>query len=311
MRTLSPPAGLARLAGAVTLASAGLILTSLAATAPAASAAPAAPATPAASAASAHGASAAGRVGWIRLAHLSPNAPAVDVYLYSFGNATAQIVLQHVSYGTVSPFEQVAAGDYTVAMRAAGAPASSKPILSTAVDVAAGHAYTVAGMGPAAGLRLQVIPDKLRTPPGKALVRVIQASLQQDKVTVTAGRATLASNLKFATVSRYVAVKPGTWTVRAAGSSETARASITLAAGTVHTLVILDDPGTLSIDNLLDAAGAKVAPSGSAQTGFGGTAARPGTALLPWAAAALAGLIGAVGGTVALTRRRRPALHAR
>lgn len=305
MRTLRSPAGLVRFASAVTLASAGLMLGSLAATAPAASAASAA------STSAAHHATAAGRVGWIRLAHLSPNAPAVDVYLYSFGNATAQIVLQHVSYGTVSPFEQVAAGDYTVAMRAAGAPAKSKPILSTAVDVAAGHAYTVAGMGPAAGLRLQVIPDRLRTPPGKALVRVIQASLQQDKVTVTAGGAKLASNLKFATVSHYVAVKPGTWTVRAAGGNQTAQSSITLAAGTVHTLVILDDPGTLSIDNLLDAAGAKVAPSGSAQTGFGGTAARPGTGLLPWAVAALAGLIAAVTGTALLARRRRPALHAR
>jgi Domain of unknown function (DUF4397) len=305
MRTLRSPAGLARLAGAVALASAGLIVSSVAATAPAASAATAAATGPA------HHASAAGRVGWIRLAHLSPNAPAVDVYLYSFGNATAKIVLQHVSYGTVSPFEQVAAGDYTVAMRAAGAPAKSKPILSTAVDVAAGHAYTVAGMGPAAGLRLQVIPDRLRTPPGKALVRVIQASLQQDKITVKAGRATLASNLKFAHVSSYVAVKPGTWTVRAAGGAETASSSITLEAGTVHTLVILDGPGTLSIDNLLDAAGAKVAPVGSAETGFGGTAGRPGTALLPWAAAALAGLVAAVTGTALLARRRRPALHAR
>src|ERR1700730_10283644 len=65
-------------------------------------------------------ASASAQVGWVQLAHLSPNTPAVDVYLYSFGNSTAQIVLKHVAYGTVSPFEQIAAGDYTVAMRLAG-----------------------------------------------------------------------------------------------------------------------------------------------------------------------------------------------
>ena len=105
---------------------------------------------------------------------------------------TAQIVLKHVSYGTVSGYEQVAAGDYTVAMRAAGAKPSSKPVLSTAVDVKAGRSYTVAGMGPAAGLRLAVIPDRLTTPRGKALVRVIQASMQQDTVTVTAGKDALA-----------------------------------------------------------------------------------------------------------------------
>ena len=46
-------------------------------------------AAPAASASAGHG--------WLRLAHLSPNTPAVDVYLYSFGNPDAQIVLKHVA----------------------------------------------------------------------------------------------------------------------------------------------------------------------------------------------------------------------
>jgi hypothetical protein len=250
-------------------------------------------------------------VGWVQLAHFSPNTPAVDVYLYSFGNPSAQLVLHHVAYGTVSPFEQVAAGDYTVAMRLAGAPAGSKPVLSTAVDVAAGHAYTVAGMGPESGIRLQVIPDVLTTPAGKALVRVIQASLQQDSVTVTAGQTKLATDLKFASVTGYRTVSPGTWTVRAAGSSETATASIQLAAGSIHTLVILDEPNKLVIDDLLEAAGSKVAAIGGAQTGFGGTAARAGVSLRPWAAAAAAGVTGLVGGMLLLSRRRRPALHAR
>ena len=43
-------------------------------------------------------------VGYLRLAHLSPNTPPVDVYLYSFGHARAMIVLKHVGYGTVSPY---------------------------------------------------------------------------------------------------------------------------------------------------------------------------------------------------------------
>ncbi len=72
---------------------------------------------PAASAATAHH---HGNTGWIRLAHLSPNTPPVDVYLYSFGNSHAMIVLHHVAYGTVSPYEKVAAGEYTVAMRGVG-----------------------------------------------------------------------------------------------------------------------------------------------------------------------------------------------
>jgi len=254
-------------------------------------------------------ASASSEVGWVQLAHLSPNTPAVDVYLYSFGDASAQLVLYHVAYGTVSPFEQVAAGDYTVAMRLAGAPASSKPVLSTAVDVLAGHAYTVAGMGPESGLRLQIIPDRLTTPAGKALVRVIQASLQQDSITVTAGSANLATNLKFASVTGYRVVQPGTWTVQAVGTSESASSTITFAAGTIHTLVILDNPGSLAIDDLLEAAGS-VPATGAVQTGLGGMAPRPGPSLRLWLILALSGLLTASAGVAMLARRRRPALHA-
>jgi Domain of unknown function (DUF4397) len=291
MRATTPLTRLAKTAAVVTIAAASLAFGQLAIAAPLASASTG--------------------VGWIRLAHLSPNAPAVDVYLYSFGNSSAKIVLHHVTYGTVSGFEQVPAGDYTVAMRGAGAAAGSKPVLSTAVDVKAGHAYTVAGMGPFSGLRLQIIPDRLTTPQGKALVRVIQASLSQDVVTVTAGRTMLASHLNFAKVTGYRAVNPGTWSVHAAGSSESATSSVGLTAGSLYTLVVLDEHGKLIIDTLVDAEGSKVAPADAPQTGFGGTAARPGAALLPWAAAGLAGLLTAGAGLALVSRRRRPALHAR
>jgi hypothetical protein len=257
-------------------------------------------------------ASASAGPGWIRLAHLSPNTPAVDVYLYSFGNANARILLKHVAYGTVSPYEQLPSGEYTVAMRAAGAAPSSKPVLSTTVDVATGDAYTVAGMGPFSGLRLQVIRDDLVTPPGKALVRVIQASLNQQQVTVTAAGKVLASKLGFSKLTAYRVVTPGTWTVHAAGETESTSASLTLAAGTIYTVVILDEPGHLAIDSLEDAAGSRVAPSGAPATGFGGTASRPGAPLLPWLVGGLAGLLLAAGGAARLLRKpRRAAAHAR
>ena len=280
------------------LAALGLSLGMLCCAGPAASAASAASAKPAtftASAASAASpASAASRsrgIGWLRLAHLSPNTPPVDVYLYSFGDSHAMIVLKHVSYGTVSPYQSVKSGDYTVAMRAAGASTNSKPVLSTSVNVTAGDAYTVAGMGPLAGLRLQVMRDRLSTPPGEALVRVIQASLQQHRVTVTAGRQVLAGNEAFAKVSSYQVVSPGTWTVHAGGASESVSSKVTLVAGSIHTLVVLDHPGHLWIASLEDAAGSKVFPEGGAATGFGGTAPRPGSSPVPWLAALAAGMI--------------------
>ena len=193
---------------------------------------------PAASAATAG--SMPGMDGWIRLAHLSPNTPAVDVYLYSFSNPHAKLVLHHVAYGTVSPYRRVAPGEYTVAMRKPGASPASPPVLSTAVHVVADHAYTVAGMGPANGIRLQILQDQIMTPKGKILIRVIQASLHQHLVTVTAGEQVLAHDLAFGQLTRYRVANPGTWTFRAAGGSERTSRMIKLVPNCIHTIVILD-----------------------------------------------------------------------
>jgi len=220
--------------------------------------------------------------GWLRLAHLSPNTPAVDVYLYSFGDPKALIVVHHVAYGTISGYERVPSGEYTVAMRPANAPSSSPPVISASVDVRPGAAFTVAGLGPAKGLRLAVLRDRLTTPRGKALVRIIQASLVEHRVTVRAGGHLLVRGLAFGAVSSYTAVSPGTWAVTAKGRTEQASASITLVSGTIHTIVVLDDPGQLRLDDLVDAAGSRVIPAGAPATGFGGTAPRPVPSRLPW-----------------------------
>ncbi len=252
--------------------------------------------------------SAAPAAGWLRLAHLSPNTPAVDVYLYSLGNSHARLVLHHVSYGTVSPYLRAAVGTYTVAMRPAGAASSSAPVLSTAVHVRAGDAYTVAGMGPASGLRLQVLTDRLTSPRGHAMIRVIQASMREHLVTVRAGTDLLGKNLAFATATSYRAVSRGRMTVQAVGSTERALNKLTLQAGTIHTLVVLDEPGRLRIDNLEDAAGSKVLPAGAPATGLGGTAPPQQSSGVTWLAFICAGLLIAASGLIRFRRGRRPGL---
>src|SRR5258708_2536114 len=151
-------------------------------------------------------------MGWMRCDHLSPTAP-VDIYLYSFNDPMAMSVLRHVPYGGVGMYMEMPAGEYTVGIRPAGAPASTPPVLSASLMLRAGQAYTVAAMGPPKGLRLQTLNDRLTTPDGKSLLRVIQASLKQPRVTLRAGHATLASNLAFASVTPYGTDKPGQWMV--------------------------------------------------------------------------------------------------
>jgi hypothetical protein len=252
-----------------------------------------------------------GMDGWIRLAHLSPNTPAVDAYLYSFSNPHAKLVLHHVAYGTVASYMRVAPGEYTVAMRGAGASPGSPPRLSTTVHVQAGRAYTVVGMGPVNGVRLQILPDRIETPNGKILIRVIQASLHQHQVTVTAGKEVLASGLAYGDLSRYRVANPGTWTLRANGGSEHTSQTIKLVPDCIHTIVILDTPGHLKIDDLLDSAGATEMPTGGVETGLGGTAPRPGSPAAPWLVALGAGGLFTLAGGLVIWRVRRRPWHAR
>jgi Domain of unknown function (DUF4397) len=229
--------------------------------------------------------------GYLRLAYLSPDSRAVDVYLYSFGRAGAAAVFRHVNYGTISRYRTMTSGDYTVAMRRAGAAATTRPVLSATLDVTAGDAYTVAGLGPRTGPRFQVITDRLSCPPGRALIRVIQASLRQPRVSVTFGGRSLARDQAVSSVTPYRVVRPGTYTVRAAGASERAKSRITLAAGSIDTLLVFDRPGHLAVSALKDAAGSSVVPHGAAATGFGGTAPKPGGPALPWLVLAAAGML--------------------
>ncbi len=254
-------------------------------------------------------ASAAG-TGWIRCAHLSPNTPAVDVYLYSFGNPNAEMVLNHVRYGDVSSYMAIASGQYTVAMRMAGMAPGSPPVLSTSLDVAPGGAYTVAGLGPHSGLRLQVLMDRTTAPPGRALVRVIQASLHEHRVTVTDGSLVLARHLPFSRVTGYRSVPPGSRTVRVAGTSAKASQRVRLSADTIHTLVVLDQSSGLAVDSLEDAAGSHVMPVGSAGTGLGGAApSAPHSSPAPWLLSLAGGVMLVAAGAIRLHRIRSGASH--
>jgi hypothetical protein len=228
----------------------------------------------------------------------------MDMYVYPFGNPGRPLVLKDVSYGAVSAYMAVTPGQYTVAMRGFGAPASSKPALTTSFMVSAGTAYTLAALGPDPGLRTEVLKDQMTTPPGKAVVRVLQASLRQHLVTVSYGPDILARQLAFGAATSYAAVSPGAQTVRFAAPGQHTAMPVTLAAGTVHTIVVLDDSSGLKADAVTDASGSQIMPKGAVSAGFGGTAPRPPANPVPWLVMIAAGALLAAAG---LARWRRPA----
>ena len=64
---------------------------------------------------------------------------------------------------------------------------------------------------------------------------------------------------------------------------------VTLPAGTVHTIVVLDDSSGLKVDAVTDAAGSQIMPKGAVSVGFGGTAPRRPANPAPWLVMVAAG----------------------
>jgi uncharacterized protein DUF4397 len=221
-------------------------------------------------------------VGYVRLAHLSPDTPEVDVYLAKVGDSSfAQQVFPGVGYGIMSKYLPLPVGIYAVAMRQHGAPASDPPVLTTQVTVEAGNAYTVAGVGKFADLGLKVLDDDLSRPAeGRAKVRVIQASVTAPVLDVSLANGTpIATGVQFATTTPYQVVSPGSWTLRLtpAGSSTARTVSANLGAGSVYSLLVLDAPNGLKAELRTDARGGSAVPDGGIETGVGGAAGVSGT----------------------------------
>lgn len=247
-----------------------------------------------------------GSIGYVRLAHLSPDTPNVDVYLDSLSRKAPRQVFPGVGYGTVSQYLSLPAGTYSVSMRASGADPKTPPILTTDVTVHAGRAYTVAGVGTHADLGLRVIDDDLSLPGrGEAKIRVVQGSVKAPVLNVSIdGGQTLASNVAFATTTKYHDVTPGTWTldIRPPGGSPTPL-RVTLGAGNVYSLLVLDGKAKLTIELRTDASRHGAVPIGGVETGLGGTRSH-GIGMLPIAGGAVALLI-IVAATGLFLRRRR------
>jgi hypothetical protein len=240
--------------------------------------------------------------GYVRLAHLSPDTPAVDVYLYSGSTKTPKLVLRHVPYGALSPYQKLPTGSYTVAMRPADAPAASKPVLSTKVTVDRGQAYTVAGMGPYKGIRLQVLDDSTTPSSGKAALRVIEASIKVPTIKVTCAGKTWPDSVKFGDATDYHAITAKSTSVKVAGDSGgSASVKVPLSTGSVHTVVVLDGGSGLKLLDLRDTTSGAVTPRGGVDTGLGGLA--PKRTGLDWRPAAALALLAALTG-IGIARRR-------
>ncbi|MGY1821050.1 DUF4397 domain-containing protein [Geodermatophilus sp. SYSU D00079] len=212
----------------------------------------------------------------LRVAHLSPDTPAVALSVTTPGTGEAAGPPAELGYGDASEHREVPAGGYAVSVRAVGAHPGSPPVLSATVELPAGAARTVAAVGSFADLRLVVLDDD-RTPPpaGSARVRVVAAAAGAPSLDVTAAGVAVATGLGATEAGPYVAVPAGATTLQLRSGGAPADVPVELAAGSLYSLLVLDRPdGGLTVRVLLDAAGAAVVPTGGVEAGAGGTADR-------------------------------------
>jgi hypothetical protein len=223
------------------------------------------------------GAAAPGKA-MIRIAHFSPDAEYVDVYVVSLNRNQ---LFPNVFYKNVSAYWQVDAGPFTYEVRAAGASPSSRPAIRLTGRLRAGRAYTVAAVGPKTDLRAVLLNDDMApTDPGRAKVRFISAAVGLPKVDLAVDGQLLSPKLSFAAPSRYRPFAAGQLRVearRSGGGGVLLRDNLQVRAGTVSSAVLLGGGGQpREVFSFSDATGVGKMPAGGIKTGAGG-AARAGT----------------------------------
>jgi hypothetical protein len=210
----------------------------------------------------------------IRVAHFSPDAPGVDVYL------DGQQAVGNMGFETVTDYLAVPPGDHLIELRPSGAAPTSTPVWSGNATLESGQYYTAAGLGPLSQLSAELFTDDIAMPPaGSANVRFIHAAVGAGDVNVAFGGSPLEfTDAAFATPTAYSTVDPGQYDVSLEDESGTALVGsqiVEFTAGVNYTVVAIGGQGSpLRLLAVVDTRAAADAPAGAPATGGGGLATR-------------------------------------
>ena len=211
----------------------------------------------------------------VRVAHFSPDASYVDVYMVSLNRKQ---LFPNVFYKTVSSYWAVSAGPFTYEVRAAGATPESEPVIQVKGNLAAGRSYTVAAVGRRDQLQGLLLRDDMApSAPGKAKVRFLDAALDLPTVDIAvAGGRVLESRLAYPEPTGYRQLDSGRYRVevrRAGADAVLVKGTVAVKPGTVTSVALLGGAGEpRELYAFSDAAGSRSAPAGGIRTGAGGTA---------------------------------------
>lgn len=172
----------------------------------------------------------------VRVAHASPNAPNVDVYV------DGKRAFTNAPFGAVTQYASLPAGKHHVQVFAAGADPMGKAVIDATLTLTGDKSYTVAAIGTLKNIAPLVLMDRNRKPAaGFAQVRLVHAAPGAPTVDVAvANGPTLFKHVAYGTASMYQKVKAGTYNlvVRPAGSKTVVLSlpHVHLTAGTVYSV---------------------------------------------------------------------------
>lgn len=174
----------------------------------------------------------------VRVAHLSPDTPPVDVFI------NGGKVLANVPFTAISNYLNLATGTYNIKIFASVANGQGTPAIEANVTVATGKDYTIAALGKLANITAGVyLDDNTRPAAGKARLRVIHASPDAPAVDIAVanGGPVLVPNLSFKDASGYLELPAGSYNleVRVAGTSTVAYTipTLNLKGGAVYSAI--------------------------------------------------------------------------
>jgi hypothetical protein len=154
---------------------------------------------------------------YVRVAHLSPDAPAVDVWV------DGAVALQDVAFGGFSSYLKLSAGNHRIQVSPANQ--TSPIVIDAEVTLITGNYYTVAATGRLAGIAPTVLVDSVSRETGKARIRFVHAGPDAPSVDITLADGTvLFPDVQFREAGTYLAVPGGTYDlqVRLAGTQTVA-----------------------------------------------------------------------------------------
>lgn len=159
----------------------------------------------------------ASKIAQLRVAHASPNAPNVDVYV------DGHRVFANAPFSDITRYASIVSGTHHVQVFAAGSGPMGKAVIDATLTLRGRHSYTVAAIGTLASIHPLVLTDRTRAPmSGTARVRFVHAAPNAPAVDVAvSGGPVIFRGVAFGTASKYAAVKAGTYNlvVRPAGST--------------------------------------------------------------------------------------------